>query len=624
MPAIENRPSSTIGDLLTLAHVTHEAVEHIGGIGTVLEGMMTSPVYQAAVGRSILVGPLWGAENKRPEDLLGPHGTVHYAGRGGIDTAGLGLKLRPVEWAFNVGIVYGTRTYAPPGQGRTGQSEVLLIDVRGDFDAKRLATFKLRLWERFGIDSARYDAAWDYEEYVRLAEPATYALRALLRDDELPCVLFAHEFMGMPAALSAILENESVQHGNDTAEGDTDGRRKNNPADPTDRPFRTVFHAHECATARDLVEHHPGHDTMFYNVLDQARAAGQFVEDVFPGRDEKLRHALISRSHHCDGIAAVGDRTADELHFLNAELDAHTIDLVYNGIPAHHVSPAQKKRSRAMLLDYAETLYGDVLGRPDVLLTHVTRPVVSKGMWRDVQVCERLDEHLAQANRTGVLFWLTSAGGVRSEDDIRAMEQSYGWPRHHRDGFPDLVGPELDLHALAEQFNAARRHLQIVLVNQFGWSPQRIGTRLPAGMHMDDFRHATDAEFGMATYEPFGISPLEPLGAGAVCVISNVCGCAGFVEQITAGKPTDNVLVADYTRLPAPMTPDELLAMTAQQRGEVEAAESRCVADELFRRLPTTDTQRDALLATGQQLADRMGWDSVLAQTLLPMLGRIR
>ena len=41
----------------TLAHVTHEAVEQIGGIGTVLEGLMTSPVYQAQVRRSILVGP---------------------------------------------------------------------------------------------------------------------------------------------------------------------------------------------------------------------------------------------------------------------------------------------------------------------------------------------------------------------------------------------------------------------------------------------------------------------------------------------------------------------------------------------------------------------------------------
>ena len=44
----------------TLAHVTHEAVEQIGGIGTVLEGLMISPEYKKRVGRSILIGPMGG------------------------------------------------------------------------------------------------------------------------------------------------------------------------------------------------------------------------------------------------------------------------------------------------------------------------------------------------------------------------------------------------------------------------------------------------------------------------------------------------------------------------------------------------------------------------------------
>ena len=42
---------------ITAAHVTHEAAEKIGGIGTVLEGILTSPVYQQHVERTILVGP---------------------------------------------------------------------------------------------------------------------------------------------------------------------------------------------------------------------------------------------------------------------------------------------------------------------------------------------------------------------------------------------------------------------------------------------------------------------------------------------------------------------------------------------------------------------------------------
>ena len=60
-----------------VVHVTHEAVEKIGGIGTVLEGLLTSGRYQEAVGRSILIGPLFTTEG--PVDKrLGPDGQVLY------------------------------------------------------------------------------------------------------------------------------------------------------------------------------------------------------------------------------------------------------------------------------------------------------------------------------------------------------------------------------------------------------------------------------------------------------------------------------------------------------------------------------------------------------------------
>ena len=183
----------------TLAHVTHEAVEKIGGIGTVLEGLLTSPVYQRHVRRSILVGPGSGRIEADPADRLGTGGTVLYSGVDGTDTLNVGPKLRPIELAFGVSILYGRRTYAIPGDERTGEAEVLLIDVYRA-NRERLGVFKHRLYERFGLDSLRYENDWGYEEYIRLAEPAFYALTALLGDDELPCVLLAHEFMGLPAA----------------------------------------------------------------------------------------------------------------------------------------------------------------------------------------------------------------------------------------------------------------------------------------------------------------------------------------------------------------------------------------------------------------------------------------
>ncbi len=577
----------------TLAHVTHEAVDHIGGIGTVLEGLMVSPVYQQHVKRSILVGPTSTHMQVDPEKRLGEHGRVLYSSIDAIDRMNLAGKFRPVEWAFNVAIVYGTRQYNPPGQGRTGESEVLLIDVfRTNPD--RLGVFKLRLWETFGIDSARYEQAWDYEEYARLAEPAYYALLALLQPEDEPCTLFAHEFMGMPAALQAIMEGP--QH------------------------FRTVFHAHECATARRIVEDHPGHDTMFYNVLDQARAQGKYVTDVFGDQSHLLRHALVSRAHLCDGVIAVGDRTRDEMYFLDPHFDGQPIDLVYNGLPAFEVDLATKLRSRRMLADYATALLGH---EPTHLLTHVTRPVISKGLWRDLKVCHELDALLSQRGESAVLFILTSGAGVRRAQDIAMMEEQYGWPRDHRDGYPDLVGPEVDLDRDIERFNVDHQAVQVVMVNQFGWTCPRIGKRLPEGMTMADLRRGADAEFGMAVYEPFGISPLEPLGAGAVCVITNVCGCQGFVNHVTDSAGTPNVIVADFTQLDRPQDIGELLAMTQEQRNALEAPVAAEVASTLAQRLPRTENERQALLDEGQRLVAKMGWDQVIEDSLLPMLDRI-
>ncbi len=586
--------SSRASDRLTLAHVTHEAVEQLGGIGTVLEGLMISPVYQSRVKRSILVGPTQTHLAVDPESRLGEHGEVLYSSIDRIDRAGLAGKFRPVEWAFNVAIVYGRRKYAPPGQHRTGEAEVLLIDVfRTNPD--RLAVFKLKLWETFGIDSGRYESGWDYEEYVRLAEPAFYALTALLSEQDVPCIMFSHEFMGMPAVLQAILEGQHT--------------------------FRTVFHAHECSTARRLVEDHPGHDTMFYNVLRQARAQGQYVEDVFGSQDHFFRHALIGRAHLCDGVIAVGDCTRDELKFLNQPFDEHPIELVYNGLPSFKLDLAEKMKSRAMLAQYAKALLGH---EPDVLMTHVTRPVISKGLWRDLKVCHELDRLLGDRGQKGVLFILTSAGGVRRAQDIAHMEQTYDWPRTHRQGYPDLVGPEVEICGDVDAFNAGHQNVQAVLVNQFGWSRARIGERLPEQMNIADLRRAADVEFGMATYEPFGISPLEPLDCGAICVISNVCGCQGFVNHVTGGKGTPNVLVADYTRGASDWPVERLLAMKRQERDAIESQVARELAERLMKGLPTTDRQRQELLESGQKLVAKMGWDQVIEEGLLPMLERIR
>lgn len=578
---------------LTAAHITHEAAEKIGGIGTVLEGILTSPVYQKHVERSILIGPFAEHLQSEPHERLGRDSEVLYSSMDNIDTLKLKARLQPIEWAFDVKIIYGKRRFYVPGDDRTGEAEILLIDVF-KINQDRLNQFKSRLFEVLGIDSTRYESAWDYEEYVRLAVPAYHALMTLLETRQLPCLLFSHEFMGLPTAFKAIVD------------GDT--------------RFRTIFHAHECATARRLVEGHPGHDTRFYNLLEYAQQNNLYVEDVFGDQSDALRHALISRAHLCDGIIAVGDFTAKEMHFLGRHFDHHRIDMVYNGVPAMEVSMSEKMASRAMLAEYSNTLLGYT---PDILMTHVTRPVISKGMWRDVRVCHELSERFEQKGLTGALYLLTTGGGMRRPQDVRSMEKEYGWPRSHREEYPDLVGPEVNLNNMVEAFNAKHNNIQIVLVNQFGWSRQRIGSRLPVGMDFADFRRATDIEFGMATYEPFGISPLEPLASGALCLISTVCGCAGFVDYVTEGKGINNVIVADFEELGYELSKQDLLHFSQNERDYIESRVCAEVSDEIMKRLPIDDETRQQLLDSGQAVVKKMGWDAVLENKMIPMLKRV-
>lgn len=588
------------GPKYTIAHVTHEAVEKVGGIGSVLEGMLTSNAYRAAVGRSILVGPAGGHHFESPLRRLGDHVTIKYSSVDEVDTEGWGRRFRPIEYAFNVRIAYGQRHYVADGDGRSGEADILLIDVSNP-NEPLLNAFKTRLWERFGIDAARYQADWGFEEYCRLAEPAFYALSALLSEEELPCIVFAHENMGMCTALKATLDGGNA--------------------------FRTIFHAHECASARHVVEHHAGHDTAFYNIMRLAKEAGQCIEDVFGSMQDNSRHALISRSHELDAIIAVGDPTAEELHFLSPEMRESPIDLVYNGIGVFHADADGERRSRVLMDQWAEQVVGYV---PQILMTHVTRPVISKGLWRDLAVASAMDEELGRRGQKALYVLLACGALPRSYEQVNEMAASYGWPRTHREGYPDVVGPEVALAAMFKAFNESHQNIEAILVNQFGWTRQALGDAAPEDIDFADLRRATDVEFGQSTYEPFGIAHFEPLGSGAICIPSSVCGCASSYRHVLdrlglTEADIPNVIIADYTQLNdgQQWTMDSLLNMTQTQRDEIGQHVAQRTAELLLERLPRNDADRQRLLETGARIAGEMDWDHIVRDGMLPLFERL-
>ena len=577
-----------------VAHVTHEAIHKIGGIGAALQGLLTTRRYNRSVERTFLIGPLHEAD-AHEHDCLGEGGEVLYSSSMNICKTPHADALQNIEETYHVNLVYGRRRLVDNESGVVIFPEVILVDVTS-FALEQLNSFKSRLFERFSIESERYEVNWEYEEYVRLAEPGYYALHSLIGGNaESPCFIIAHEFMGMPLALKAMLDGQPN--------------------------IRTIFYAHEVATIRPIVENHPGHDTRFYNALERGLAEGKSIQDVFGDQYSFHKHALIDKAHLCDNIFAVSDFVVRELRFLARPFLKAQIDLVYNGIPSTRLNLSEKLESKRRLQEYAEELLGY---NPDYVLTHVTRLVRSKGLWRDLQLLRHMDSLLASSGKTAVLFILsTEIGGGRSSEKVHSMEAEYGWPLHHRVGAPDLVGSEIDFNEDVTDFNLDSTAIKAVFVNQFGWSRERCGARMPEDMEFMDLRKGSDAEFGQSIYEPFGIAQVEPLSFGAICVLSNACGCCGFVRRATDGADVPNVIIADYTQLNH--VPDSLyglLAIGAAEREQIEAENGREIAEKLVTRLPCDERETEEMIRRGYEIADKMSWEVVVENYFLPGLRR--
>lgn len=577
----------------TLIHVTHEAARKIGGIGAVLDGMLTSNAYQKAVGRSILVAPLFSNEGGL-DDRLGEDGEVLYSSLDGLTDNQYAGSLAKIERKYRVNIVYGLRTLRCPWSQVTTSAEILLVDI-GRISHRVLNKFKRALYDKFGIHSKKHEHSWDYEQYTRLAQPALEAVQALgACQDDTDCIVIAHEYMGMPTALAAMLYPPGT--------------------------FRTVFYAHETAPIRKIVEEYPGHDTMFYNVLKHASANELYLHEVFGDMSDFFKYPLVKASQWCDNILVVGDYVAQEMHFLSPEFDTVDMDVVYNGLPAWRISLEEKLASKKKLQDYAETLLGF---RPDYIFTHVTRMVNSKGLWRDLRVMKNIEPELLKRGQTVVLFVLSCEVPYRDPKDIYNMEEWWHWPVVHREGQGDLTDGEALFYNGVQEINAQGRAVKVVYVNQFGWDRAKCGKRMPEDMSFEDLRRGSDLEFGQSTYEPFGIAQLEPLSFGTICVTSEVCGCIGFVRAVNGEEPVDNVIIADYTDIGSEeRNLQDLLAIDRLERETIEEQVAITLAEQILQRLPNCDEDVAKLIESGYQLANKMSWEQVVSRFVLPALDR--
>jgi len=572
----------------TIVHITHEAAGKIGGIGAVLEGLLTSRTYVQHVDRSILIGPLFDLAGLKA-DSFSENIEIEYCRREGLSTTQYAPAFRQIEKDFNAEIIYGKRKFQNCQSGICGWAQIILIDVR-HINKEIVNRFKWELFRHFGIRSDLYEHIWEYEEYVRLAPAAIAALEAIgaLND----AIIIAHEFMGMPTALAAKLAGSSA--------------------------LQTVFYAHEVATIRNIVENECGHDTMFYNTLKYCKENNFFINEVFGNQSDYFKHPLVEASKYCDYICVVGDYVGEELRFLAPQFAGANISVVYNGIPAYRITAEQKLLSKAKLQKYCENLLGY---KPDFVFTHVTRLVKSKGLWRDLQVLLNLEKKFCTDGKTAVFFLLSTETSKRPGNMVFEMESKYDWPAAHREGWPDLSGGEARLYTLIQKFNAQSRNIKVVFINQFGFCRECCGIRVPADLKFDDIRIGTDAEFGMSIYEPFGISQLEALTFGGICVISSVCGCAGFLQDAANGQKNQNVIIGDYIDLHRCgfNSFEKLVQIDDTILDMIEYCQAQRLANSLFQKL-TTDYDLEKLIQNGYDIAKNMSWDVVVQNYLLPAL----
>ncbi|HEX8683766.1 MAG TPA: hypothetical protein VF707_15720 [Ardenticatenaceae bacterium] len=581
--------------LKLVVHATHEAGVKVGGIGAVLDGLLASPAYNEAVERTILLGGYDAWDSLEQERLRARRNgfTIRYHSSESISDVPerVAQAFHQVQQFHNVSILYGTRRFG------TVEHEVLLVDSRG-VNLEPVSGLKSWLYAYHGVHSSWYEGQPEYDEYIRGAVASVSALAALLGEKlQHPAFFIAHEWLGLPALFAA------QQH--------LYGR------------FRTVFYAHETATVRLLVEAHPGHDVRFYNAMRVAREQGLAMEQVFGDQSDFFKHALLRAALSLEGIFAVGDLVKEELQFLDPAMYGRQIDLVYNGVPSQRITAEQKQHSKTLLLQYAQALHGFT---PTWVFSHVTRLIPSKAIWRDFRVMERVDYLLRQRGETAIFYLLSSVipAGRRGEQ-VHRWEAEYGWPVYHRADNGDIIAYEWDYYQEIEQFNRVASNSRIVFVNQFGWSRDRCGQRMPAEMEFNDLRHGTDLEFGQSIYEPFGIAQVEPLSFGALCVLSSACGCVGFIRD-AGGYDLPNVLVGDYLFLPEWTNPGDLRSVLSLGRGERNAIESMTadgVARAIVERLPRTLDTVEAYLEQGYDLSTRMSWDVVARDYLLPPLNRI-
>ncbi|QER42854.1 hypothetical protein F1847_08905 [Thermodesulfobacterium sp. TA1] len=573
-------------------HVTHEALYKIGGIGEVINNLCTSPSYLSYFDKTLLYGPLFEYLGS-PSTRLGKDGIVFYSSKDHYDTGHFGVLFKPILEKYNIDVVYGKRRIVNElNPERKATVEILLVDIT-HVKKDILNFYKYLFWENFGLSSDQYEKDWDYEQYFRIALPFLDLVQLIFSSAK-EMVFFGHEYMGVPTLLSLELH-------------------------PDYQPERhkRIFYAHEVAPVRRIVENLGGGDIGFYNILKKAKEANLSLEEVFGPQDDWYRTPLVKLAKRVDQIFAVGDWVVEEYRFLCPDVEEEKIRLVYNGVSSDHVDFDRKEISREKLGRWLSCYYGFV---PDLYLTHICRLVKSKGIWRDFIFLAYLDDLLSKHNLKGIYILLSSlVGQGRPPHEVEKMVKSYPWPFEHREGWPDLIGYEIEVYRWVERFNQKAKNIKALFINQVGFSNYKCPFVLKEDLETIDLRIASDLELGMSIYEPFGIAHIEVLPFGGISVPSTSCGVYFFLEKSFAkeGQPFYGV---DFISIGEKFSVERLKDLTEEQRRGLEEFVLASKVEEIFAKIPKNRIEREKHSKEAERYKSKLSWDRVVKEFLLENL----
>lgn len=569
-------------------HITHESVKKLGGIGAVLNGICTTNAYKNFFDTTVIYGPLF----QLPEEAfseLEKGGKVLFSSHNSHDEGNFQMIFAELIKKYQMEIIYGQRVLASElDKSKQAIVDVFLIDVH-NMDPQEVAAFKYILWEKFGIQSDLYEGNWDNEQYLRIAIPLLEILE-MFYGTEAEYYIFAHEYMGIPSGLSSLAKGKK---------------------------HKTLFIAHEVSTARSLVENHSGHDISFYNILRKNQMKKN-LEEVFGSQKHNPRNELTKRAVHFDHILTVGDLVKDEYLFLVPDTPAEKITIRYNGLFTKNISFNEKQAGRKRIKKYIKTLFNFI---PDIIFTHVTRLVISKGIWRDISLLYLLDKIFASKNLKGAYILLSTLIVTgRAPQDILHMEKEYGWPVMHKEGWPDLVGTEVETFKQLQLFNARSKAIKGVFLNQYGFNRERCGLRVPKDAEFIDLRIASDAEFGFSVYEPFGIAHIEAIPFGGISFLSSVCGSAFFIQKIFEDAEIKPFCIVDFLKAGEDMTYKELKGLAREKRDVIERKVLSEYLESIFDFLSLNDKKRKIYFQNAQRYASKLDWEHIVEKQLLPIL----